>query len=131
MNNINNITLKNAQRRQDWLTLLIGIWLFITPFIFGFSHTTFAWSPFIMGALVFLFSIWEIINGKIVAETFNLIIGIWIFVSPWVLGFSHSANAAWIMFVFGAMLILVDIWGIGISQKVIQQPNEFSTIHTS
>lgn len=130
MNNINNITLKNAQRWQDWLTLLVGIWLFITPWIFGFSHTSFAWSPFIMGALVFLFSIWEIANGKIVAETINLIIGIWIFISPWVLGFSHSANAAWIMFVCGAILILADVWGIGISQKVIQQPIEFSTIRT-
>ena len=131
MNNINNITLKNAQRWQDWLTLLVGIWLFISPWIFGFRHTSFVWNPFIMGALVFLFSIWEIVNGKIVAETINLIIGIWIFISPWVLGFSHSPNAAWIMFVFGAILILADVWGIGISQKVIQQPIQFSTIRTS
>jgi hypothetical protein len=131
MNNRNNTIVKNTQRWQDWLTLLIGIWLFITPWIFGFSHTDFAWSPFIMGALVFLFSIWALVNRKVAEETINLIIGIWVFISPWVLGFSHTANAAWIMFVFGAILIVVDIWGIGITKKVTHEPDNFSTLQSS
>lgn len=130
MNNMNN-TMITHERWQDWLTLLIGIWIFITPWIFGFARTDFAWSPFIMGALVFIFSIWAVVNRRIVAEGINLIIAIWIFISPWILGFSHTPNAAWIMFIFGAILIIVEIWGIGITKNAMQKPGEIATVQTS
>lgn len=131
MKDIATETVRRPQRWQDWLTLIIGIWLFITPWIFGFSNTDYSWSPFVMGALLFIFSLWAIANRKVAAEAINLIIGIWVFISPWVLGFSHTMNAAWIMFVFGAILIVVDIWGIGITKKATASNDNFSTLQSS
>lgn len=84
-----------------------------------------------MGALLVIFSLWAIGNRKVAAEAINLIIGIWVFISPWILGFSHTANAAWIMFVFGAIVVIVEIWGMGITKKTTQKPNGFSTVQSS
>lgn len=111
------IVMKRPARWQDWLTFLIGIWIFITPWIFRFNHDKFSWSPYVMGALLIIFSLWAIVKRKMTGEIINLIIGMWVFISPMILGFSLTANAAWIMFVFGAIVIIVEIWGMGITRK--------------
>ena len=40
----------------------------------------------------------------------QLVLGIWILVSPWVLGFSGAAFATWSNVGAGLVLILVNIW---------------------
>lgn len=118
--------MKHTQRWQDWVTLIIGIWVFITPWIFGFNMTSYAWSPFVAGALLVIFSIWELANKRIWEEWINLIIGAWVFISPWVLGFSHTPNAAWIMFVFGAITFIVAIWGMENTGSLTKQSTKIT-----
>ena len=45
-----------AMRRwQDYLTMLLGVVLFVTPFAFGdTSHTTAAYTAYVLGILLFL-----------------------------------------------------------------------------
>ena len=66
--------MKHAQRWQDWIIMIIGIWVFVTPWILGFSNMNFAWDPFFTGALLVIFSIWELSNKRIWEEWSNLII---------------------------------------------------------
>ena len=41
-----------------WITLILGIWLVVAPFILGYSdNTTVLWNEIIVGALVIIFSL--------------------------------------------------------------------------
>lgn len=104
--------MKRALRWQDWIIMVIGIWVFITPWVFGFSNMNFAWSSFLTGALLTIFSIWELSNKKIWEEWINLIIAAWMFISPWILGFSRTTHPAFVMFLFGAITFVVTLWSI-------------------
>ena len=42
----------------------------------------------------------------------ELILGIWIFVSPWVLGFASLSPVLWNNIIVGAVMILLGLWEI-------------------
>ncbi len=42
----------------------------------------------------------------------QLIIGIWIFLSPWLLGFSSISIMTWSNLIAGIIIILINVWAI-------------------
>lgn len=49
---------------RHWLSLLIGIWLFLSPWVIDLaSRTATTWNYVVMGILVFLLSIVELSGG--------------------------------------------------------------------
>lgn len=49
----------------NWVQLVLGLWIFISPWILGFSDiSTALWSNVIVGALVVIFGLWELFGGK-------------------------------------------------------------------
>lgn len=42
----------------------------------------------------------------------EVILGIWILISPWILGFSSLAPALWSSVIGGAAVALLGLWGI-------------------
>jgi len=84
-----------AYRWQDWLNLLLGAWLFISPWALGFakaggaatstySHAA-AFNAWIVGVIVVLLSIAALARTQPWEEWLNLLAGFWLFISPWVL----------------------------------------------
>jgi len=106
------VIMKTKQRWQDWINLIAGVWLFISPWLFGFSHMGFSWDAFVMGAVVIIFSVWALSDKRQWEEWVNLIIGIWVFFSPWILGFSGMSAALWNMLIVGAVVVILSIWAL-------------------
>lgn len=49
----------------NWVQLILGICVFVSPWILGFSDiTTALWSNIIIGVLIVIFSLWEIFGTK-------------------------------------------------------------------
>jgi len=42
----------------------------------------------------------------------QLVLGLWIFVSPWILGFSDIATALWSNIIAGGLVVILALWGI-------------------
>ena len=42
----------------------------------------------------------------------QLAIGIWIFLSPWILGFSSISIMTWSNLIAGIIIILINVWAI-------------------
>jgi hypothetical protein len=100
------------QRWQDWANLILGIWLFISPWILGLisprsgSVGDFWW----VGAFIFLLALWSLgMRGPVVAEWLIVLLAIWLFISPWVLGFSHVPRAAWNAWIFGVIAFFLAL----------------------
>lgn len=46
---------------QDWLKVVVGVYLFISPWILGFGAVSVAaWSGWILGTLVFTLGLWAL-----------------------------------------------------------------------
>jgi FtsH-binding integral membrane protein len=47
----------------------------------------------------------------------TLVLGIWVFISPWLLNFSTNAAALWSNLLTGLVLVILSIYGLTISEN--------------
>jgi hypothetical protein len=53
--------LTNVQVWEEWINLLLGAWLFASPWVLKFSdNPTISWNAWIVGALIFLIAACEL-----------------------------------------------------------------------
>lgn len=94
-------------RWQDWVNLLVGAWLFFSPWMLKYSTMErAAWDSYVLGAAVVLFALWAIYAPKAWEEWTILALGAWLVVSPIVLGFSLQRDTTWNMVITGAAVML-------------------------
>ena len=106
---------------QDWANAIVAVWLFISPWIlnFGAGNTattggggaaqTAAWNAWVLSVIVFLVAISAISRMDFWQEYANVVLSIWIFIAPWVLGFAMLSSAAWDHWVVGVLIFLFSI----------------------
>jgi hypothetical protein len=61
--------LNGARPWEEWINLIAGILLFISPLVFSYYMVTIVgmWNALIVGALVFILSIWDLNTQRQVA----------------------------------------------------------------
>jgi VIT1/CCC1 family predicted Fe2+/Mn2+ transporter len=99
------IVMSGEMRWQDWINALLGVVLFITPFVFGdTSQTAAAWTAYVGGVLLFVFGAGSLLfRWNPTIEYLPLIEGVLLFLAPWVLGFSGITAMAWSAWVIGVL----------------------------
>jgi hypothetical protein len=112
---------------QDWANAILAVWFFISPWIlqFGAGAPTAggdaatagvlqavqaaAWNAWALGVIVFLVAISAISRMDFWQEYLNVVLSIWIFIAPWVLGFAMLSGAAWDHWIVGVLIFLFSI----------------------
>lgn len=76
---------------NSWVNILLGIWVIVSPFMLASHSSKAIWNNVIAGALVGILSIirWSIHQRG--WSWLNLILGIWLVISPFVLFLSGAA----------------------------------------
>lgn len=100
-------------RLCDVANLILGAFLFFSPWIFGFAGTRAAENANIVGVLIAILAVAALAAYAVWEEWLNLIVGLWTLVSPWVVGFHDTTNATTVCVVVGvlvAALAAVEIW---------------------
>src|SRR6478609_1255642 len=93
-------------RLCDVANLILGAFLFVSPWIFGFSGSTAAVNANIVGVIIAVLAIAALAAFAIWEEWLNLIVGLWTLVSPWVLGFQET-KAMTVHVVIGAAVAIL------------------------
>jgi len=111
-----NPRLGRGNNWQDWVNLILALWLFVSPWVLQFgaamggtdvaAHP--AWNAWILGIIVFLVSLSALGRARFWQEWVNLVLGIWVFIAPWALGFAALSHAAWDHWVIGALVVLIS-----------------------
>jgi hypothetical protein len=72
------------------ICLLAGIWLFISPWVYGAYTVHNAWNSWIVGALMVIFAATRLSGSAQVSwvSWINCILAIWTFLSPWIYGYT-------------------------------------------
>lgn len=95
----------NTQRWQDWLNVLLGAWLAVSPFLLGYTSTPAAmWTAMIVGGLVLVLAFFELGDGPVWEEWATFLLGAWAVLAPWVLGFSGLGTPVWNMVIVGVLI---------------------------
>jgi len=98
-------------RWQDWITLVAGIWLLISPWAMGYSGETVALAnAVVLGIAIIVYSIVELSIPRDWEEWLMVIAGIWLIISPWVLRFSAQTRATWDSVIVGVVVTLLALW---------------------
>ena len=117
----------HPNRWQDWVNLALAVWLFFSPWILQFGSdvetsapaanaatlnavSNGAWNAWILSVIVLLVTLSAIGRIRLWQEWVNLVLGAWIFVAPWVLGFATGRYpaAAWDHWIVGGLIFLLS-----------------------
>ena len=95
------------------LNVLAGIWLILSPFIFqywGLPAPT--WNSIVIGVAVTLIAALRVAEPLRNAglSWINFLLGVWMIVSPWVLGYSSQVRLVWNAVVVGILVGALAMW---------------------
>jgi hypothetical protein len=97
----------------DWINLILAVLLFISPWVLGYTGTAAMTNALIAGVVIAILAIAALVSFAKWEEWVNLIVGLWVLISPWVLGFTAATAALWSHVVIGivvAVLAAVELW---------------------
>ena len=112
---------------QDWANAIVAVWFFVSPWILQFGAgapatagdaatvgvpgavQAAAWDAWVLSVLVFLVAISAISRMDFWQEYVNIVLSIWIFIAPWVLGFTLLPRASWDHWIVGVLIFLFSI----------------------
>lgn len=100
------------ERVCDVLNLILGAFLFFTPWIFGFAAGAETLNAIISGIIIAVLSIAALAAFMEWEEWLNLVAGLWVLVSPWLLGFANT-TAMGVHVIVGILVVViaaVELW---------------------
>lgn len=130
--------MKPQPKWQDWSLLVLAGILFISPWLFGTTtQTSSSWSAWIVGVGFVLFTLrtsvllppgayanqhaheggriawWQKVSDSCqythIANE-QLVVGAWLIVAPWILGFAAVTAAAWPASIAGILIVVLAAW---------------------
>jgi hypothetical protein len=106
------------RRFHDAVNVVLAILLFVSPWVLSFSGAqTAAWNAWIAGVLVALVAVAALVSSEDWPEWINAVLGIWILIAPWVLGFGSMREAMAAHIVLGVLIAGFAAWGIWSSDR--------------
>jgi hypothetical protein len=100
-----------VDRFQDWINLVLAAFLFVSPWLFGFtSHSLASWNAWICGAVIAALALAAIVRFAEWEEWINVALGAWLVIAPWILGFTAVAAAMWTHVILGLVILVFAGW---------------------
>ena len=100
---------QRAAALVDVANLLLGVLLFFAPWVFGFVSNVASENAWVSGAIIGLVATGAIIALDAREERLNLLVGLWVAASPWLLGFRAEMHLHFIVGALVATLALIEI----------------------
>ncbi len=118
-------SLRGADRSvQNWINLVCGVLLFISPWAIGFvGDVAAARTAWVGGIVIAVMAIAALIQFAEWEEWVSLIVGLAVAAAPWVLGFTALHYALAVCVVLGLIVALssiTEIWSVHSSPATVR-----------
>ncbi len=96
----------------SWITVVLGVWLIIAPFVITIPSMVAMWNSIIVGVIVLILSWIRAANpaSSPGLSWINAILGLWLIVAPFVLRMASSMSFRWNDIVLGIAVIVFSVW---------------------
>lgn len=105
--------LMERKKGQDWANLVLAVLLFISPWAVGYTAlTNAARNAWVVGVVIAILAIAALTAFAVWEEWVNLVLGLWLIISPWALHFATNTDAMWTQVVLGIIAVLISAWAL-------------------
>ena len=110
-------------RLQDWATLIAGLFAALSPiWVSTTGERDARWALIVLGALLAIAALVSLaMPGVVATEWLTVLLGVLLFVAPWVLTYTERVGASWTSWVVGAIAIILGASAIPASNRVHRQ----------
>lgn len=105
---------------QDWVNFALGLWVIVSPWTIehvmaspstpGGVTEAAIWNHYVIGLAVVTLAVVAAYAWNAWEEWTNVVLGAWLLISPWVLGYSASTGLMWNAVITGALIVLFAGW---------------------
>ena len=99
----------------DVINLALGALLFLSPWMFGFTSGLARHTSWMAGGAITIVALFAIVDFFESEEWINLVLGLWVAVCGWILGFGTDTTAMHLHLIVGlavAALAAVELWWV-------------------
>lgn len=101
------MTTKAWHRWQDWAALVIGVLTALSPIVVA-TNVAAIWTLIVFGVLIALAGLWSLAApGSVASEYVHVVLGVLLFIAPWVLGYAAFGGASWTSWIAGVLAVVV------------------------
>ena len=98
---------RSWQRWQDWAALVIGVLTALSPLVTT-TDAAATWTMVVLGVLVAITALWSLgAPGSVASEYVHGVLGVLLFIAPWVIGYTALVGASWTSWVAGVLIVVV------------------------
>jgi hypothetical protein len=102
-----------TKRWQDWANLVLGLWLFVSPWALGYAALqSAAWNAYVLGAAIVVFAAIAAYMPRAWEEMINTVLGVWLILSPYLVGFASHTMTALHTVVVGVLVTAFAVWAM-------------------
>jgi hypothetical protein len=112
-------------RWQDYLDLLLGVWIAASPWVLGFAdgYPAAAWNALVTGGAITVLAAIDLEFFSKVEEWVLIALGAWSIASPWVFGLTGDRMGTASMVVAGIAVIALTVWELAVAGGSQKSPN--------
>lgn len=105
--------MKQVKHWQDPVNAVLGAWLVLSPWALGFSGDTVAMVNFsVVGVLLLAAALGAIFLPRAWEEWTESTLGLWLVVSPWLIGYSGVESAKADAILSGLVILTLALWAL-------------------
>ena len=103
--------MKQMKHWQDPANVLMGVWLILSPWALGFqSERNAMMNAVIVGVLLIAAALGAIFVPRAWEEWSETALGLWLVISPWVIGFAALETAKISTVASGLIVVVLALW---------------------
>jgi hypothetical protein len=96
---------------QDPVNAVIGLWLIVSPWVLGFQGETAAVAnAVVIGIALIAAALGAMLVPRAWEEWTEFGLGLWLIVSPWIVGFATHADARLNAVIVGVLTAVLALW---------------------
>jgi 4-amino-4-deoxy-L-arabinose transferase-like glycosyltransferase len=113
--------MKKWTRWQDWVALAAGVVMLLTP-LWSRPDRAGMTAMIVLGVVLAATALWSLYDpGAIASEYSHAVIGVLMFLTPWVFGFTDLTVAAFTCWILGVVAVAVGLLAVPESQRAHRQ----------
>lgn len=103
-------------RPHDWAEVVLGVVAVLSPLWMNTENAA-TWAMIVLGALVAIDGLASLaMPGMVYGEYVQIVLGVLMFVSPWVMSYTDFNGMAWSSWIIGGLTVIVGAAALPVAQ---------------